>query len=217
MNLHRQKKSWVGICGSGDRRGLCEKLGWHEREGMLLTLHILILDSMHRHMHGATRLHWGGLLAGRFQSPVLVHTDFTSCQQPLPIPQTLLFSLLLFHYSLREGCSVRNESALWETYITELWRGAEQKSLQWRHWKNTCIFTCAVKKRQKKTPKNNTHTPTHYNYEKIHVQASWAYLFELDLAEVCGWPSLTPITLSEDLIVQFSQQPKIKESSASGF
>lgn len=72
-SLRRKRKhlclSWVDICGSGERGNLCEKLGWHQRQGVLLSLYILVPDSRHRHMRGATHSHRGGLLAHGFTKP----------------------------------------------------------------------------------------------------------------------------------------------------
>lgn len=83
VSLHRKRKHlclcWADICGNGKRGDLCEKLGWHQRQGVLLSLYIL--DSMHRHMHRATCFEAACWLVG-LQSPVLTHTDVTSCQQP---------------------------------------------------------------------------------------------------------------------------------------
>lgn len=135
VSLRRQKEqlclSWVGICGSGDRGGLCEKPGWHQRQGELLHLYILVLDSVHRHMHGATHSHQSSLLAYGFTKPsprsrgfrqlsaTSPHSaDATFFSPPFPLqPQRALFSMKCI-------------SPLPGTSHRELWRGAEEKSLQ---------------------------------------------------------------------------------------
>lgn len=109
------------------------------------------LDRVHRHMCGATHSHWGDWLTG-LQSLVLALTDLTRCQQCPFTPQNegTFFSPSL-PLSPREGCSAWNAPALCQgTNPRHLWREAEQKSLQWRHWKNICIFSCTVKKEGEK-------------------------------------------------------------------
>lgn len=112
-SLRRKRKhlrlSWVDICGSGDRGNLCEKLGWHQRQGVLLSLYVCTSSSLTAGtgtcVEPHTRIRAACWLTG-LQSSVLAHRDFTSCQQSLLIPQKRLFSLLLFHCSPRERCSV---------------------------------------------------------------------------------------------------------------
>lgn len=64
-----------------------------------------LTDRTGTHVEPHTRIRAARCLVG-LQSQILAHTDFTICQQSLLILQKLLFSLLLFHCSPREHCSV---------------------------------------------------------------------------------------------------------------
>lgn len=111
-SLRKKRKhlclSWVDICGSGDRGNLCEKLGWHQRQGVLLSLYVCTSSSLTAGtgtcVEPRTHIRAACWLTG-LQSPVLAHRDLTSCQQSLLIPQKRLFSVLLCHCSPRERCS----------------------------------------------------------------------------------------------------------------
>lgn len=134
VSLHRKTKhlclSWVDTHESGDRGYLCEKLGWHWRQSVLLCLCILVLDRLHRHMHGAAHLHQGSLLSCGFTKPnprshrfhhlsaISPHSaEATFFSPPLPLqPQRALFS-------------VKCISPVLGTNHRELWRAAKQKSL----------------------------------------------------------------------------------------